>query len=378
MPIGSDLILDGTCETYLSLKSYAVDTFYDFGPYNVENKDAIYVIGRMQFLKNTVKIRDLIESGVRIVYSNPFEGSETIRNHLIRLGFEDIALAKKLLIISGGDLEPGWPYMLYDHFLPKVHNFTENLEQCARVEEIYSVDPKPYKFLFLNGRARSHRKWLVERFAHTGVLDSSIWSLLDPNGGISRGLQLTVDGEDLMSRGRPVRLLDSKYEVDRYHDHLSITTTEFAKYKLFNNEWGDIYLKAEPYIDTYFSVVTETVFEYPYSFRTEKIWKPIAIGHPWIVAANYGYYRDLRKLGFKTFDHLIDESFDLIENNNDRIVRIAETVEDLCKSGASEFLQAAKDICKYNQQHLWTIRGPVQQEFTGNFFNFLKDNKWMI
>jgi hypothetical protein len=63
--------------------------------------------------------------------------------------------------------------------------------------------------------------------------------------------------------------------------------------------------------------VSETVFTYPYSFRTEKIWKPIAIGHPWIAVSNFGYYRDMHELGFKSFGHLIDEKFDLIYNNVD-------------------------------------------------------------
>jgi hypothetical protein len=34
------------------------------------------------------------------------------------------------------------------------------------------------------------------------------------------------------------------------------------KGKLFNNEWGEIYLNANPYLDTYFSLITETVFDY--------------------------------------------------------------------------------------------------------------------
>jgi hypothetical protein len=51
-----------------------------------------------------------------------------------------------------------------------------------------------------------------------------------------------------------------------------------------------------PYIDTYFSVVTETIFDYPYTFRTEKIWKPMIMGHPFVAAANRGYYRDLHSV----------------------------------------------------------------------------------
>ena len=104
-------------------------------------------------------------------------------------------------------------------------------------------------------------------------------------------------------------MLDKKYEYDHVVKNISLDSG-FVKHELFDNKWGDVYVKANLYLDTYFSVVTETVFEYPYSFRTEKIWKPISIGHPWVAVANCGYYRDLHNLGFKTFGNLIDESFD--------------------------------------------------------------------
>ena len=148
------------------------------------------------------------------------------------------------------------------------------------------------------------------------------------------------------------------------------------KYNLFNNEWGEIYLKSEPYIDSYFSVVTETVFNYPYSFRTEKIWKPVAIGHPWIAVANRGYYRDMQALGFKTFGHIIDESFDLIDNNQDRLERIAMVVEDLCQQDLVKFLKECYNVCKYNQQHFAEMRIKVRKKFPDRFFQFIEQYKF--
>jgi hypothetical protein len=175
----------------------------------------------------------------------------------------------------------------------------------------------------------------------------------------------------------PIKLLDPQYEFDFYQDRVNVPTTDtFVKNHLFNNTWGEIYLKAEPYIDTYFSVVTETVFEYPYSFRTEKIWKPIAMGHPWIAVANAGYYRDMRNLGFQTFNGIIDESFDLIDNNQQRIDRIATVVKDLCQQDLASFLKECYTVCKYNQQHLAEMRLRVRQEFPDRFFQFLQEHNF--
>ena len=76
------------------------------------------------------------------------------------------------------------------------------------------------------------------------------------------------------------------------------------------------------------------------------------MAHPFVVAANCGYYADLRSRGFRTFGHLIDESFDTIDDPARRADMIVDTVEDICYNGAEEFARAAEDVCKYNQQHL--------------------------
>ena len=115
------------------------------------------------------------------------------------------------------------------------------------------------------------------------------------------------------------------------------------------------------------------MFNCPYSFRTEKIWKPIAIGHPFIVVSNFGYLRDLKQLGFQTFDHLIDESYDSISNDQERIDRIVDLVKDLCQQDLSTFLAAAENVCKYNQQHLLELAPKIRPDFTQRFTQYINE-----
>jgi len=367
------LVLDNFCEVYDLLESSMDQDFWDFASLDPV-PGAIHLISRKELFANLSKVRQLAETGfATIVISNPAEGSETLRGQIIPI--QELVQAKKILLIGGGDMDSRWPCLRYDSFLPKLFDYQENLDAAARVEEIYAKKDKPYKFLFLNGRMRPHRKYLLEKFAQSGLLEQSLWTCLDRSHGASRHIDLMCNGENLMSRPSTVRYLDPKYEFDFYQDRVNTPTdASFVKQHLFNNTWGEIYLKAEPYIDTYFSLVTETVFEYPYSFRTEKIWKPIAMGQPFIVAASQGYYRDLRNLGFKTFEHLIDESFDSIESNQKRIERVAEVVEDLCQQDLAKFLEECYNICKYNQQHLADMRVKVRQEFPDRFSQFLTEH----
>jgi hypothetical protein len=96
------------------------------------------------------------------------------------------------------------------------------------------------------------------------------------------------------------------------------------------------------------------------------------MGHPWIAVANAGYYRDMRNLGFRTFDSAIDESFDSIENNQDRLERIAQVIDDLCRQDLESFLKECYNTCKYNQQHLADMRVRVRKEFPDRFHQFIQ------
>ena len=355
MPGLSKIYLDTFCEVYDLLKPWSVGEFWNFADVEVEHA-GVYLVGREQFNKNLHKIRSIATEGnAFIILSNPFEGSETIKTHCELAGVDELVKQGRIWIVGGGNMDTDYPCLTYDTFLTKVFNFAENIAAAFRAEEIYTRPNKPYKFLCLNGRYRDHRKALLDQLSELRLLDQSLWTALDQLYGT-------------------IRYLPVKYEVDRFQFGIGKSTDAFVKYQLFNNEWGDGIVKPEPYIDTYFSLVTETVFDYPYSFRTEKIWKPISIAHPWIAVANRGFYRDMHNLGFRTYSHVIDESFDLIDNNQDRLARIVEIVQDLCQQDLAEFLKECYNVSKYNQQHLALLAPKIQSEFPDRFFKFLTYN----
>jgi len=335
-----------------NLDTWVVEEFYGFEKLTIE-PGATYVVGRTQLRDNAEQIRHIVTDGTaRIIFSNPAEGSETFVQHLRLYGVEDLVLAGLLPVVVGGAVPDQYPHMLYEHFLTQTFRYEENCAAADRRAEIFEKKHKPYRFLFLNGRSRPHRRALINEFEQRGLLSQALWTNLD-------------------AMHRPIQLLPAEYEVEQFLPHMQTSQQGFIKPELFNNLWGEIYIKPEPYIDTYFSVVTETVFDYPHSFRTEKIAKPLAQGHPWICAANSGFYRDIRNLGFQTFGHAIDESFDSIDNGSDRIARIAAVVDDLCGQDMLQLLAACESVCKYNQQHLRTMSQQWQRSLPDRFLDFL-------
>lgn len=366
------LVLNCFCEIYNLIKPYADEEFWDFNNCEII-PGAIYIFGRQQFAEHKKQIQELVANKtIIVILCNPAEGSQSMLWIYHNFGIVDM-LNNNLPagLIVGGHLPPDIPHMYHEHYLTLVHDYTENLQAIAEYQEKKSTD-RPYKFLFLNGRFRPHRKYLLDSFKESGLIDQCLWTNLDDVVGGSELL-------DIKSTENPIHYLPPKYEVDRYQSQaVAIPAKDptdgfYAKNHLFKKEWGEIYLASLPYLDTYFSLVTETVFTYPHSFRTEKIWKPIAVGHPFIVVANYGYYRDLHNLGFKTFGHLIDESFDQISDNQIRLDRIAEVVEDLCRQDLSAFITAADETCKYNQQLMAELRPRIRQEFPQHFEQYINE-----
>ncbi len=348
--------------------------FQDFSSVSIQF-GAVYVLGRNSMIKHAAQIRSIIESGsAHIVFSIPTEGATTILGQFERLPTRDLIESGRIFVLSGSPIDSRYRHFYYEHFLQRILNFDENLACIQRTNEIYSNVDKPYKFLMLNGRMRPHRKWMLQSLRDSGTLAQGLHTNLHTQCAPAADLTYIVDGKDLMQTVEPIKYLPAYYEVDIYQHRVGIPCDNVdVKHHLFNNEWGEIYIKPEPYIDTYFSIVTETVYSGKHSFRTEKIWKPILIGHPWICIANKGFYADLRNMGFRTFENIIDESFDQIADSQLRIERISSIIKDVCTGDMSKFLDECNSICKYNQQHMLDYL-PHVKEFPQQFVEYLREN----
>ena len=386
------LILDTHSEVYRELLPWADGEFWDLRQHEIV-PGAVYIMCREQVNNYNYEIQELARTGqVTVILDNAAEGSETLVTWCFIKGLIDLIEEGRILLIGGGDMDPNkWPYMSYEYFLPKIFDFDENVAAGASIDEYFAVTAKPYKFLFLNGRMRSHRKYLLERFQANGLLEQSLWTNLDTDLRLVTTLpqerwqnfndinviklQFEHMGVDRMELPIGLQLLPKQYESLEFRDNIDhVPSAGTVKFDLFNNAWGDATVDGTAYRDTYFSLVTETVFNYPYSFRTEKIWKPIAVGHPFIAVANRGFYRDIQNLGFRTFSHVIDESFDLIDSSQDRIERIAQVVEDLCQQDLASFYKECYNVCKYNQDLYTQMRHQVPRQLPDQFHQFINQH----
>lgn len=94
-------------------------------------------------------------------------------------------------------------------------------------------------------------------------------------------------------------------------------------------------------------------------FLTEKIAKPLRACRPFIVSANAGYYKELHKLGFKTFDRWWDESFDHdlpLEEHTDKITAIVKEISSWSTEKCKQVYEEMKPTLIHNRKVLDDLR----------------------
>lgn len=122
----------------------------------------------------------------------------------------------------------------------------------------------------------------------------------------------------------------------------------------------------EDFVTNEISVILETVFDDSRIHLTEKTLRPIACGHPFILAAGPGALAYIRDYGFKTFAPWIDESYDQETNSLKRLEKIVTAMKKIHKLQGLErekFMSEIKRIAEFNRKHF----------FSDEFFNQVAD-----
>jgi hypothetical protein len=148
--------------------------------------------------------------------------------------------------------------------------------------------------------------------------------------------------------------------IDRNHDIVDMPNLYLDTMDLLTNRAEQTDSTNLYYSDSYFSVITETTYHTDSGhdgvpFLSEKVFKAVAMKHPFILVTAPNTLQYLKKLGYKTFSSIIDESYDTELNDAARIIKIADEIQRLCNLSETEldsFLESARQICSYNHKIL--------------------------
>jgi hypothetical protein len=109
-------------------------------------------------------------------------------------------------------------------------------------------------------------------------------------------------------------------------------------------------------LDSLVYVPTETVYFGRRQHLTEKTFKAIALEMPFVLVAPAGSLAYLREYGFKTFDTVFDESYDLETDDILRIERVTKLLKDLDNLSAKERQEihhACLPMVEHNYNHFY-------------------------
>ena len=206
------------------------------------------------------------------------------------------------------------------------------------------------KFLNLNRRWRLHRPLLVTMLYDRGLLDEGYVSLAPSDdrrewkqiwNWLSKKHYGHKEITKILKRSEGVQQLPPMYL-----DEKDLVTNR-AEHQPSIESY---------YQETFFSVVSETTFYENVPFLSEKIFKTIAMGHPFILVGSPNTLQYLKKLGYKTFAPHINEHYDSIEDHGDRAIAIVDEIERICKLNKAEWrewMSKVRPIAEHNYKILY-------------------------
>jgi len=206
---------------------------------------------------------------------------------------------------------------------------------------------RPYKFLCNNKTmSKSHRATMGYFSIKYNLLNDGLFSFIEKisKHSLYTNINYLIQNPNMEYIEKLEAMLP--YELDTHH----LLPNQKGSFGATNN-------KKDWYSETYINLVTETFFG-PNVFLSEKIFKPLSNLQPFIVLGDYGTLAELKRLGFKTFEPFIDESYDLEMENKARINKIEIEIEKLKNKSIEEIHEwyySIKDILIHNQNHMYSF-----------------------
>lgn len=224
---------------------------------------------------------------------------------------------------------------------------------------LYQLKPyevKPLMFDALLGRKKPHRDRAYEFMQEHNLLKHGLVTYIDD-------YRVNFDSTDTDKW-----IWESEGIEDFVYQTTNIQyTVDRVKYYGYQMSISQI-VPIKAYNRTAVSLVCETNQENEYVFFTEKTVKPILARRMFITIGNRYHLAGLRRLGFRTFDSIIDESYDAIEGTVERHRAAMEQLAWLCQQDQADLLRRLQPIVDHNYDLLY--RTDWYNLFRGDFGNF--------
>jgi hypothetical protein len=198
---------------------------------------------------------------------------------------------------------------------------------------------------------RSHKNWrlvVAAMLNKIGIYENSYGSYNKIN--FSDGFDHTDDFFDISNN--PLANIPARLAIDVFNKIIpfspdELSDTERNNYEMFVGKY---------YTDAYWNIICETHLDLDGTsgaFITEKTWKPIRHNQPFVVFGTVGSLYHLQSLGYRTFDGIINESYDYEKTDFLRVEKALAVIHELNTKSLEELNEInfqIKDIVQHNSK----------------------------
>jgi hypothetical protein len=195
--------------------------------------------------------------------------------------------------------------------------------------------PRERDFTVLNRLHKSWRATAMTDLKHNGILDNSYWSYCE-SGQLDNNNPIEIDSiSGLRTRTeeflKSAPYISDELDFDQRNDHRTLV----PKY----------------HVNSYCNIVMETHFDIGNSgtFLTEKTFKPIKHGQMFFIAGPAGSLQVLRDLGYRVFDSVLDNSYDLEPNATQRWMALTRSIF-FAQPDLPQLFELCRADIEHNQQ----------------------------
>ena len=204
-------------------------------------------------------------------------------------------------------------------------------------------EPRERDFTVLNRLHKSWRALAMADLKNLDLLNNSYWSYCEAGVFDDAECPIEIDAIAGLRTATEEFLRTAPYISDELdHDQRNDHSTLVPKY----------------HVNSYCNIVMETHFDADQSggaFLTEKTFKPIKHGQMFFVAGPAGSLQVLRDLGYRVFDSVLDNSYDLETDHTQRWMALTRAIY-FAQAELPELFEQAKADIEHNQQLFQAIK----------------------
>jgi hypothetical protein len=219
------------------------------------------------------------------------------------------------------------------------------------LDQLTPYQPKEKLFDILLGQRKKHRSIIYNHINTSNLQHQVVMSYLSQVDKIVEG----KDTSGWIWPNEDLEILDKdlKWTVSQViYEGTQMSLSQVVPINIYNQ--------------TAYSIIAETNFANHYSFYTEKTVKPILGRRLFLAFSGQYFLRNLRNMGFKTFDGIIDETYDTVADIDLRGKLITEQIDYLVEQDQSKILELVKPIAEHNYRVL------METDWLGSYLSNFK------